>query len=247
MTTPAYRSPDGSPVLGVLLLEAEHSVETVALDDPFGWSPPPGLSTGFFGHPAFWPVPVVFAVAHGANGTTSAQATPAAVQGVVEAIGRLDGRCDLIVGGCGYFGDAWPMLAPGPSTFAVLSALDQLDLILRSTAGPVVVMSASTAAGTRAVSGHPEAARIRVIGLDGRGEWAHFARPDWATASLVTDAGLEAALREVLGRESAPGGALDGAGAVVLECTVLPHHRSVIREYTRAPIVDVEQIVHGLL
>ena len=83
-------------VLGVILLDAEHSVETLGWDDPFSWQPPPGLGEGFYGHPAAWPLPVVFAVAEGATGKASAEGTPAAVQGVVDAIARLDGRCDLI-------------------------------------------------------------------------------------------------------------------------------------------------------
>ena len=238
---------DSGTVLGVILLEAEHSVETLGLADPYSWEPPQGLGAGFFGHPKFWPTPVVFAVARGATGATSASGTPEAVQGVVDAIGRLDRRCDLIIGGCGYFGDAWTELPVKPATFTVLSALDHLDLALRATAADVVIMSASTAAGRRAISGHPEAGRIRVIGIDGLGEWAHFGRPDWASAGLVSERGLEAALRSVLDRESAPSGALVGVGAVVLECTVLPQYRSVIREYTAAPIIDVEQIVRSIL
>lgn len=235
------------PVLGVLLLEAEHAVETVGRDDPFSWQPPAGLSPAFFGHPGHWSLPTVFAVARGATGTTSAQGTDEAVQGVVDAIGRLEGHCDLVLGGCGYFGDAWPRLEKPPAAYTVLSALDQLDATLAATSRDVVVMSASTAAGERAVATHPAADRIRVIGLDGAGEWAHFARPDWATAGLVTDAGIADALRDTLAAHAVPGGLLDDVGAVVLECTVLPAHRSVIREYTRAPIIDAEQLLLSVL
>lgn len=235
------------PVLGVILLEADHSVETAGWPDPFSWEPPPGLSESFFGHPGHWPVPSVFAVAHGATGTTSALGTPEAVQGVADAIGRLEGRCDLIVGGCGYFGDAWPLLRNRPSAFTLLSALDLLDTTLASTHRDIVVMSASTAAARRAVGGHAQSSRIQVIGLDGIGEWAHFARPDWARSGLVTDAGIVAGLRAVLERHAAPGGLLNGAGAVLLECTVLPYHRSVVREYTDAPIIDVERVLLGML
>ncbi len=42
-------------VLGVILLEADHSLETLGWDDPFSWRPPDGLSDGFFGHPGAWP------------------------------------------------------------------------------------------------------------------------------------------------------------------------------------------------
>jgi hypothetical protein len=171
------------PVLGVILLEADHSVETVGWTDPFSWEPLAGLSVSFFGHPRHWPLPAVFAVARGATGTTSALGTQEAVQGVADAIGRLDGHCDLIVGGCGYFGDAWPLLDQPPAAFTLLSALDLVDATLASTSRDIVVMSASTAAARRVTGRHPQSSRIRLIGLDGVGEWANFARPDWATAA----------------------------------------------------------------
>lgn len=235
------------PVLGVLLLEADHSVETVGLADPFSWRPPAGLGRGFFGHPDHWPVPTVFAVARGATGATSAAGTDEAVAGVVEAIGRLEGRCDLILGGCGYFGDAWAHLPARPAAYTVLSALDQLDAVLAATALDVVVMSASTQAGLRAVAQHPGRDRIRVVGLDGVGEWARFARPDWAEAGLISDAGIADGLRRTLARHAVPGGLLDGIGAIVLECTVLPHHRAVIREFSTVPIIDAEQLILAAL
>jgi hypothetical protein len=235
------------PVLGVILLEADHSVETVGWTDPFSWEPPAGLSVSFFGHPRHWPLPAVFAVARGATGTTSALGTQEAVQGVADAIGRLDGHCDLIVGGCGYFGDAWPLLDQPPAAFTLLSALDLVDATLASTSRDIVVMSASTAAARRVTGRHPQSSRIRLIGLDGVGEWANFARPDWASSGLVTDSGIVAGLRTVLERHAAPGGLLDGIGAVLLECTVLPYHRGVIREYTDAPIIDVERVLIGAL
>ncbi len=235
------------PLIGVLLLEADHAVETLDWDDPSEWTPPVGLGAGFFGHPAFWAQRTVFAIAAGATGTTSALGTPEAVEGVVDAIRRLDGRCDLIVGGCGYFGDAWPLLTPPPSTPTYLSALDLLEDVLRSTSRDIVVMSASTAAGERAIAGHPAAERVRVVGIDGLDDWAHFARTDWAIEALVTDAGIERGLRTVLEAESGPGGKLDQVGAVVLECTVLPHYRRVFRDYTNAPVVDIADVVKGML
>lgn len=234
-------------IIGVLLLEADHAEETVGWDDPFSWTPPAGLGRGFFGHPDFWPARTMFAVAAGATGVTSALGTPEAVEGVVGAIGRLDGRCDVIVDGCGYFGDAWTRLLRPPSTPTYLSALDLLDYTLRSTNRDVAVMSASTAPGERATATHPEANRVRVVGIDGREDWAHFARTDWAVEGLVTEPGIERGLRQVLDLEACPGRKLHDVGAILLECTVLPHFRAVIREYSDAPIVDIAQVVTGLL
>jgi hypothetical protein len=229
-----------------VLLEAGHSVETLDWPDPFSWQPPGGLATGFPGHPDAWPVPAVFAVAARATGRSSADAAPEALRGVADAVRRLDGRCDMIVGGCGFFGYAWPLLRPRPATLTVLSALDYLDGALAGSRQDVMVMSMTRTDGQRAVAGHPAADRIRVIGLDGAGDWAALARPDWAVRPSWTIAGLEAGLREVLTRARAAGW-LDNAGSVLLECTALPRFRAVIREYTTGPIIDVLSIARGLL
>jgi hypothetical protein len=234
-------------VLGVVLLEAEHSVETLDWAEPFSWRPPGGLAPGFLGHPAAWPAPVLFAVAAGATGRSSAEGASQAMRGVADAVRRLDGRCDMIVGGCGFFGLAWPLLSPRPGTPTVLSALDYLDVALAGSRRDIAVISTNTADGGRAVAGHPQASRVRVLGLDGIGDWSAFARPDWAYRPQWTLDGLEAGLREVLRPAARPGGQLDHVGAVLLECTVLPQFRPVIREYTSAPIVDVLSIVYATL
>jgi hypothetical protein len=43
----------------------------------------------------------------------------------------------------------------------------------------------------------------------------------------------------VLERECAPGGRLEGAGALVLECTLLLEFRQTIAQYTPSPILDI--------
>lgn len=243
----APRQLSSRKVLGVVLLEADHSVETLDIPEPFSWQPPEGLPPGFFGHPQTWPVPAVFAVAAGATGRSSADGAPQAMRGVADAVRRLDGRCDMIVGGCGFFGLAWPLLDPRPRTPTMLTALDFLDAALAVSRCDVAVISTSTADGRHATAGHPAAGRVRVVGLDGVGDWSAFAKADWAYRPAWTMKGLEQGLRQILGRAAQPGGPLYGAGAVLLECTVLPQFRSVIREYTRAPIYDLVSIVHATL
>jgi hypothetical protein len=234
-------------ILGVILLEAEHSVETIDLADPFGWRPPAGLGDGFLGHPGAWPVPTLFAVANGATGRSSAQCAPEALRGVAEAVERLDGRCDVIAGGCGYFGAAWSAIGTPPATPTVLSALDYLDAALSATSRDVAVLSMNGQAARDFLGGRPDAGRCRVIGLDDAGHWPLIARPDWVTDPQWTLKGLEQGLREVLTAAAVPGGALDDVGALLLECTVLPQFHSVVREYTRAPIYDVAAMVRQLL
>lgn len=236
-----------SHVLGVVLLEADHSVETLDLSDPYAWEPPPGLGKGFFGHPDAWPVPTVFAVAHGATAAAAAEGTPQAMQGVADAVARLDGRCDLILGSCGFFAGGWDAMEAPPATPTLLSSLDLLDVALRSTARDVAVMSFSNGPAERFVARRPDASRIRVVGISPAGDWPLVGRPDWATNPRWTIAGLEAGLREVLADAVRPGGELDDVGAVVIECTVLPQFRSVIREHTRAPIYDAGATAVSLL
>jgi hypothetical protein len=231
-----------SPVIGVILLEADHSVETLDLPDPFAWEPPPGLGAGFFGHPDAWPLPTLFAVARGATAAASAEAAPEALQGVADAVARLDGRCDVIVGGCGFFAWAWPVLEKPPVTPTVLSGLDLLDVALRATSRDVAVLSFSAPPAERFVATRPDLARVRVVGISPAGDWPLIGRPDWATNPQWTIEGVEAGVREVLA-----GGVLDDVGGVVIECTVLPQFRSVIREYTAAPIYEAGDFALSLL
>lgn len=234
-------------VIGVVLLDADHSVETLDHDDPFAWEPPPGLTSGFFGHPAAWPLPTVFAVAWGATAAAAARGEPEAMQAVAEAVKRLDGRCDLIVGSCGFFAEAWDAIEMPPSTPTILSAFDLLDEALRSTAKDVAVISFSEEPAIRYLATRPDAGRIRIVGLTPAGDWPLIAPLDYAIRPQWTVAGLEAGLREVIAREVQPGGRLDDVGALVLECTVLPQFRHVIREYTNVPVYDAATAATALL
>jgi hypothetical protein len=225
----------------------DRSAPRIGVIDPFSWRPPAGLSAGFFGHPDCWPQQVLFAVAEGATGATSAACTPEALAGVVAAVRRLEGRCDLIVGGCGYFGAAWPLLTPAPATPTVLSALDLLDSALLSTSKNVAILSMSRSAATDFVADRADVDRIRVVGFDGVTDWPKFAHADWAIAPRWSLDGLEAGVRQVMAGATQPGGPLADVGAVLLECTVLPQFRSVLREYTAAPIIELRSFVDQLL
>lgn len=233
--------------LGVVLLEAEHSVETLDWDGPQEWQPPSGLGEGFFGHPKAWPVPVVFAVAEAATAAAAARCEPSAMRGVADAVARLDGRCDLIVGGCGYFGGAWPMVTPAPATPTILSVLDLLDLALARTGRDVAVLSMSEEAAQSFLQTRDDGDRIRVVGLDHCADWKAIGRPDWVTHPRWSVTGLEKDLAGVLDTETAPGGRLDDIGGALLECTVLPQFGSLIRDRVAAPVYDLAALVGGLI
>ncbi|HVC13323.1 MAG TPA: hypothetical protein VND62_00520 [Acidimicrobiales bacterium] len=242
------RGPTSVPdVVGVVLLDSEHYVETLDWENPLSWVPPEGLGTGFLSHPAYWSRPALFAVARGATAKAAEERRPEAIRGVADAVRRLDGRCRIIVGTCGRFVDAWPALDPPPATPTVLSALDVLDDALRSSRCDVLVLTMTTESGRRSLAGTPGTSRVRVVGMDGAGDWAEMDRPDWVHHRRWSEAGLEAGLREVLERERVAGGALDGIGCVLLVCTILPQFTAVVREYTGAPIVHVGTLAETLL
>jgi hypothetical protein len=234
-------------VIGMVLLEADHAVETLDQADPFCWTPPAGLTRGFFGNPTSWPAPVVFAVAKSATASAAAAGTPAATRGVVEAVTRLDGRCDLIVGECGYFARAWDAFANPPSTPTVLSGLDLLDEALRCTSRDIAVFFYEREAGERYLASRAGTDRVRAIGITPAGDWPLIGRPDWATEPAWSIEGIERGLRDVIEAETGPGGRLVGIGAIVIECTIIPQFRDVIRQFTSVPVFDVAATVHSLL
>lgn len=228
---------------GVVVLDAEHSVDTV---DGAPFDPPEGLRD-FYGHPDTWPGDVLFAVPKGVTAGVAASGDEVAMRTVADAVRRLDGRCDVIVGGCGFFSGAWAHLDPAPRTPTLLSGFDLLDDALRATAAPVAVLSFADGPAQRVLAGHPAADRIRVVGISPAGDWPLIGRPDWATAPAWTREGVEGGLREVLTRELTPGGLLDGVGALVVECTIVPQFRAVLREYTAVPVFDVGTVAVTLL
>ena len=233
--------------VGVVLLEADHAVDTLDLEDPFGWVPAPGLTSGYFGHPDAWPVPALFAVAEDATAGAAADGDAAASRGVAQAVARLDGRCDLIVGSCGFFAYAWEAIEARPATTTLLSGLDLLDDALGASERDVAVLSFSETSARRFLDRRADRGRLRAVGLTPAGDWPKVGVPSYATNPTWTLEGLEAGLHEVLERETRPAGALDGIGALVIECTVVPQFRGLLREYVTVPILDASTAAIAML
>jgi hypothetical protein len=234
----------GKPRLGVVLLQADHAVETLDAPDPFHVPAPPGMPPTFFGHPDFWPVPTAFAVARDATGSSILELDKQAVRSVIDAIGRLAPLCDLIVGSCGYFVAALPFVTV--ETPLLLSSLQLLDAALRSSSRPLGVLTYNRSSTEKILADHPERDRLRVVGLDHMPAWGTISRPDWITARQWTEKALRTELLEICERERR-GGALRDIGGIVLECTALPQFRSDIFEVLLCPVWDVSAIAKTLL
>jgi hypothetical protein len=234
------------PVLGVVLLDGDHVTETARLESPFEWTPRHEAVRGFFGDPRTWPAPTLYAVASAADGPAMLDLRPAALQGVADAIQRLEGRCDLLVGGCGFFAAAWPLLRAQPHLPVLLSGLDLLDAALELTTRPVGILTYAAATTQRILQERPAQERMRIVGLETVGDWRYLAQQDWITRPRWTTDGLERGLRDLMGAE-ATSGAFADIGALILECTALPRFRSIIREYLDVPIFDVASVARSLL
>jgi hypothetical protein len=234
------------PVLGVVLLDGDHVTETAGLKSPFEWMPRHDAMRGFFGDPQIWPAPTLYAVASAADGPAMLDLRPAALQGVADAIQRLEGQCDLLVGGCGFFAAAWPLLRAQPRSPALLSGLDFLDAALELTTRPVGVLTYAAATTQRILQERSAQERVRIVGLQSAGDWRHLAPQDWITRPRWTVGGLVQGLRDLMGTE-ATGGAFSDIGALILECTALPRFRPIIREYLNVPIFDVASVARSLL
>lgn len=234
----------GSLRLGVVLLNADHATETLSAPDPFNVAPPAGLPPGFFGHRDFWRVPTVYAVAENATGPAILDGDPMAIADVVEAVERLAPHCDLIVGSCGYFHAAQPLLST--TTATLLSGLSLLPNALASTAAPIGVLTYNQDATIRLLAGHPERDRIRIAGVDHLSGWSAISLTDWVTHPRWTVGQLRAELLATCQAER-DHGVLAEVGAVILECTVMPQFRSDIARVLAVPVWDVAAVAKTLL
>lgn len=223
--------------LGIVLLNLPHyQASFAAACDPADERGIGSLPPGFLESPVTWPVPTAFAVAEGARPAETLGARPAAARGLLTALRRLEEHCDLAIADCGFFWAARP--APCRRAAVLLSGLDLLPLSTRMTRRSIGVLTFSAPALKPLLAGHPERGRLRIVGFNDLPQWAAFDCDDYGTNGRWS---LPALRDELLGRVARElhGGDLQGVGALLIECTLMPQFRAAIREVTDLPVLDV--------
>lgn len=229
----------GTGRLGVVLLDLPHYAA------PFAGCCEPGdqaglgsLPRGFFECPATWPVPTAFAVAPGASAEDTLGANAAVGKGLLEALERLHGHCEVAITDCGFFWAALPALENVSEPPILSSGLELLGLAARVTKRPIGVLTFSAPALEPLLAGHPERDRLRIVGFNDLPQWAAFDCEDYATNGRWS---LPELRREFLGRlsQELSGGRLARVGALVIECTLMPQFRHEIRQIMNLAVFDV--------
>lgn len=231
--------------LGVISTEVASVHETLDLPDPFaGLTPHPGVPTGYFHHPDFWPVPTAWAIARCGAGLL--EGSPACIDAIVKAVHRLAPYCDLIVGNCGYLYHA--RSAVRPETPTLLSGLQLLPNALESSTRPVGVLTFDKDATAKMLASHPDFSRLRIVGVSHLPSWSLFLNPDrYEKGLLMMNAdNLRREIVETCSRER-KAGAFTEIGSLILECTAMPQFRAEIASALRVPIWDIAAFAKALL
>lgn len=241
-------SPDDQrPVLGIVVLDLPQKTAEFGRFVPRDRRGLGSLPPGFFESPATWPFPTAYAVAKEAGAQATLRGEEQAVAGVCAAVERLDPVADLIIGDCGFFWAAREAASARAQTPLLLSGLDLLPLAASVTARPVGVLTYSADHLEPMLAGHQLGDRLRILGFSHEPTWHKLSKegygsdPTWSATELRDE--FAARVEQAL----SPEGLLDGIGALVVECTVIPQFRPVLRELTNVPIFDVAAEAVGLL
>ena len=225
------------PRLGIVLLEAQHYVDDFGLFEPTDEKGIGSLPTGFFESPSTWPVPTAYAVARGANTTSTLRGDREMAEGLRKAIGKLEAVADFITTDCGFFYSAADEARRGTSVPMIVSGLELIELAGRLSPAPIGVLTASKPRVEAMLAEHPDRDRLHVVGVEEGTAWTAIGAEDFASMRGWDVEALREELRVVAA--TAFRGELADAGTLLLECTVFPQFRDVLREITSIPILDV--------
>lgn len=240
---PTLEPPPPGPRLGIILMDQGHArADCSERPTPPGETPPWTYTLA-----GTWPGPWRAAIASGAGAEATLAGEEAAVAGVVEAARRLEPDCQLLLGNCGFFWAARERLREAVRVPVLLSSLDLLDFALRLTTADVGVITFDRPALAAMLGDHPEAGRLRLLGLSELPQWSALAADDYCERGGWSEEGLRRELRDRVAESLGEGGELAGATLLVLECTILPHYRPALREVTDLPLVDATGIARALL
>lgn len=233
------------PSLGVVLLDCSHYASAFGRFTPsdtrgIGYVP------GFFESPSTWPVPTTFAVASGAGPLPTIRGEPQAIEGLARAVDRVAGECDMVITDCGFFYAAVGRLSGRLGGTVLLSGLQLVELAGIMTTDPIGILTISAGRVEEMLAAHRLADRLRIVGVGDRPAWSSLGAEDFATNGRWTHDALRRELLEVV-EPAFRAGTWRDVGVLVLECTVLPQFRAVLRSATPVPILDVASIATGAL
>ncbi|WP_027803852.1 aspartate/glutamate racemase family protein [Paraburkholderia dilworthii] len=198
---------------------------------------------------AQWEVFVCKTIAEGANAADNKIPTPEASQGILNAARRLEGHTDLIIGGCGYMWASREHLYGQLSTPAITSSLEFLDLALRMTKLPVGIVTWDAEPLMPLLIHHPGFARLRFVTIRDLPDFKKWVLDpcgkqvpcEWSKEGISVQ--LSDLMRDAFGRD----GVFNDVGILVLECTLMPDFRSVIRQITPIPVLDLLSFAEAAL
>jgi hypothetical protein len=204
------------------------------------------VPVGFVTNPRTWPWPVEFRAARGVDNDAALHGSDGMHASVEHAITALDGRCDLIVGNCGFFWRASDSCNGTSVTPVLLSSLDIVDVAVRMTSAPVGVLTYSQPDCEEMLKSHPDAHRLRIIGYSDLPAWQALRPTDWVQRREWSVKALKEQFIERTERELASGHLVD-ARVILLECTVMPQFRKDLRRLTAMPVFDILTLARSML
>lgn len=224
------------PTLGVILCDLDsYEVDDLeCLDDRA-----PAISDnplGFFENPGSWPgIPVRYAVARGARVEPLVAGERRAVDAFWAAAERL-AECSLVITDCGFF--YYARRDGRPTGNVLTSGLDLLPVAASLTSRDIGVLTVSSSLAEDLLAGHALRPRLVIAGLEDEDGWCRLLTDDHAHNNGWSLDVLRRGVLAAAERDFGPGGRLEGIGALVLECTLLPQFRDEIRRFTDIPILD---------
>lgn len=222
--------------IGVVLLDFEHyradRGDFLPSDiEGLGTAPP-----GFFESPATWPLPTSFVVARGATAWATISGKEVARRAFANAANELRERCDIVISDCGF------MLAARQDPNIELPSgvfTSGLELVTPATElvhGDIGIITFAKGDVERLLADHPAKDRVRIVETQHLPGWKVFAD------DAMTPIDMPLVEREFASfvRRELEDGQLAGVEALVLECSVMPQLRPILREITALPIYDVK-------
>ncbi|RKT10787.1 hypothetical protein B0G69_8267 [Paraburkholderia sp. RAU2J] len=221
------------PILGIIQVDCEDAMSDSSADVIAR-----GTAMPFWiGDPSFWKIPFQNMVAVGAAPVANKIPTAEAVRGISSAARELDGHVQLIIGNCGYMWASRQSLYEKTATATITSALEFVDLALRITNRPIGIFTWDANALVPLLRDHPGFERLRFLTVGDLPEWekslTYQQTVGWSKDQMERE--FAERLDEAFGSK----GVFEDVGVLVLECTLVPDFRHVIRKVTALPILDL--------